>query len=58
MQIGQVAAFVNFVDFSLHSPEMKDLADLFWLQLELISPASSTETPVELISNADTPSTL
>lgn len=40
MQIGQVAAFVNFGGFSLHSHEMKDLADLFWLQLELIRPES------------------
>jgi hypothetical protein len=40
IQAGQVAAFFNFGGFSLHSPEMKDLADLFWLQLELIQPES------------------
>jgi hypothetical protein len=40
MQAGQVAAFVNFGGFSLHSPEMKALADLFWMQLELIQPES------------------
>ncbi len=40
MQTGQVAAFVNFDGFSLHSPEMKTLADLFWMQLELIQPES------------------
>jgi hypothetical protein len=38
MREGQVAAFVNFGGFSLHSPEMKDLAALFWMQLELIQP--------------------
>jgi hypothetical protein len=40
MQPGQVAAFVNFGGFSLHSADMKDLADLFWLQLKLIQPES------------------
>jgi hypothetical protein len=30
----QARAFVNFGGFSLHSPEMRDLADLFCLQLE------------------------
>lgn len=40
LQDGQVASFVNFGGFSLHSPEMKDLADLFWLQLGLIQPES------------------
>jgi hypothetical protein len=40
IEAGQVAAFVNFGGFSLHSPEMKALADLFWMQLELIEPES------------------
>lgn len=40
IQADQVAAFVNFGGFSLHSPEMKALADWFWLQLELIQPES------------------
>jgi hypothetical protein len=40
MQAGQVAAFVNFGGFSLHSPEMQDLANLFWKQLEFIQPES------------------
>ena len=41
MQADQVAVFVNFGGFSLRSSEMKDLADLFWLQLEVIQPESS-----------------
>jgi hypothetical protein len=40
LQPGTVAAFVNYSGFSFHTPIMKDLADLFWKQLEWICPES------------------
>ena len=40
LQRGNVAAFVNFGGFSLHDTVMKDLADLFWKQLDSIHPES------------------
>jgi hypothetical protein len=40
LQRGLVAVFVNFGGFGFHSPTMKDLADLFWTQLEWIQPES------------------
>lgn len=36
---GHVSVFVNYF-FALHRPEMKDLADLFWRQLDWIGPES------------------
>ena len=39
-QAGQVAVFVNYGGFGLHTPVMKGLVDLFWPQLEQISPES------------------
>jgi hypothetical protein len=36
----QVAVFVNYGGFGFHTPIMKDLVDLFWPQLEQISPES------------------
>ena len=40
LQPGQVAVFVNYGGFGFHTPVMKDLVDLFWPQLEQISPES------------------
>lgn len=40
LQSGQVAVFVNYGGFALHAPMMQDLLDLFWPQLERISPES------------------
>jgi hypothetical protein len=38
---GQVWTFVNYLDFSLHDPECRDiLATLFWMQLDWIQPES------------------
>jgi hypothetical protein len=36
---GHVSVFANYC-FALHRPEMKDLADLFWRQLDWIRPES------------------
>ena len=40
LQSGHVAVFVNYGGFALHAPMMQDLLDLFWPQLERISPES------------------
>jgi hypothetical protein len=37
---GQVHVFVNFAGFSFKRPEVKSLTDLYWRQLEWISPVS------------------
>jgi hypothetical protein len=40
---GEIAVFVNFGGFRVHAPdvpEMEDLIELFWRQLELIHPES------------------
>jgi hypothetical protein len=36
---GQVDVFVNY-NFGLHKPELRQMADLFWKQMEWISPES------------------
>jgi hypothetical protein len=40
LQPGQVAVFVNYGGFALHSSTIQDLLDLFWKQLESIRPES------------------
>ena len=40
LQPGEVGVFVNYGGFALHRPETKDLADLFWNQLDRIQPES------------------
>jgi len=37
---GQVSTFVNFLDFALHNPEVGELVQLFWKQLDWIQPQS------------------
>lgn len=40
LQPGNVAVFVNYGGFALHAPTMQELVDLFWPQVERISPES------------------
>jgi len=40
MQQGQVHTFVNFGGFALHRPDIADLTQLFWEQLNWIRPES------------------
>ncbi len=39
LKAAEVGVFVNY-SFALHRPEMQDLADLFWSQIDRIQPES------------------